>query len=407
MTAKAQAELAEASALNVKEVQSALEEYGLDGWLFYFFHDNDPLAVRILRLAGGHFTRRWFYYIPSHGEPRKLVHRIEQNALDSLPGERTIYLGWRELEEKLQQLLQGQKRIAMQYSPRDAVPYISRVDAGMVELVRSSGAEIVSSADLVQLFEARLSPSQLKTHLVANDLLRKIVLDAFGEVKRTINAGREPNEYEIQQFIMQQFELNGLVTNSPPIVAVNEHSASPHYQPNAREHAPIKKGDFLLIDLWAKKREPADAIYADITWTGFVGTEIPERNREIFAIVAGGRDAGVQFIRDAVQNGRTIRGAEVDDVVRNYISARGYGDYFVHRTGHSIGVEVHANGANIDNLETHDERRLIANTCFSIEPGVYLPEFGVRSEIDVFLGENEVIVGGQPIQTDLIAILAD
>lgn len=393
--------------LDIEAIQKALQQEGVDAWLFYFFHGNDPLATHILGLHESHFvSRRWFYLIPAKGEPRKLVHRIEMDALDTVPGAKTVYLGWRELESKLKELLQSYKRIAMQYSPDNAVPYISRVDAGTVELIRSFGSEVVTSADLVQMFEARWSKSQLDTHLTAVANLRSIVFDAFGEIASCIRANRRVTEFDIQQFISRRYEELGMYSNSPCIVAVNEHSGSPHYQPTADHHCEIKSGDFVLLDIWAKLRNPADAVYADITWTGFVGDAVPQRYTDIFQIVSGARDAAVDFVKRSVNEGRSIHGWEVDDVTRAYIADRGYGEYFVHRTGHSIGLEVHANGANIDNLETKDVRRLIPNTCFSIEPGIYLPEFGVRSEIDLFVGEKEVVIGGSPIQTEVIPILA-
>lgn len=392
--------------LDIAPIQQALKSEGLDAWLFYFFHGNDPLATHILRLSESHFvSRRWFYLIPAVGEPQKLVHRIEMDALDAAPGNKIVYLGWRELEQKLNEILKPHKRIAMQYSANNAIPYISRVDAGTLELIRSIGCDVVSSADLVQMFEARWTPAQLKTHTHAVENLRTIVFDAFSRIASDIRANKKVTEFDIQQFISNRFDELGMVSNSPCIVAVNEHSGSPHYQPTADKHSEIKKGDFVLLDIWAKLKQPADAVYADITWTGYVGESVPQKYTDIFNIVAGARDAAVDFIRKAIAEKRTIHGWEVDDVTRKHIADRGHGENFVHRTGHSIGLEVHANGANIDNLETKDERRLIPNTCFSIEPGIYLPEFGVRSEIDVYISETEVIIGGQPIQTHVIPIM--
>jgi Xaa-Pro aminopeptidase len=392
--------------IDVGAVQQALKEDQLDGWLFYFFHDNDPLATHILGLANGHFvSRRWFYLIPREGSPRKLVHRIEMDALDALPGEKTVYLGWRELHDKLTEVLSGCRNVAMQYSPLNAIPYVSRVDAGMVELIQKAGdLKVVSSADLVQRFEARWTKAQLKSHLAAADHLRTIVFEAFGEIARRVTAEEPCHEYEIQQLISRAFDAQGMITNSPCIVAVNANSGSPHYQPTSERSSPIKKGDFVLLDIWAKLKEPADAVYADITWTGFVGDSVPSKHEEIFQIVRGARDAALTFVGDAHRSKKTVHGWEVDDAARDFITEKGYGKHFVHRTGHSIGLEVHANGANIDNLETKDERRLIANTGFSIEPGIYLDEFGVRSEIDVFLSDDDAIVGGQPIQTTVIPI---
>jgi len=392
--------------LDIPAVQKELKAAGFQGWLFYSFHGSDPLAARILGLAEGHFlSRRWFYFIPAEGQPRKLVHRIEMEALDDLPGERLVYLGWRELEEKLKQILSAGGQIAMQYSPNNAVPYVSRVDAGTVELVKSCGVTVVSSANLVSNFESRLSEQQFKSHWQATENLRKIVFEAFDEIASAIAANRKINEYQLQQFIWQRFSHYGMVSNSPPIVAVNEHSGRPHYQPTEHEHAEIKRGDFVLLDIWAKLKEPADAVYGDITWTGFVGDSVPEKYKRVFDIVSGARDAAVSYIRQAISQREPIQGWQVDDVTRNFINERGHGKDFIHRTGHSIGTEVHGNGANIDNLETQDRRSLIANTCFSIEPGVYLDEFGVRSEIDVYITDNEVIIGGQPIQTEVIPII--
>jgi Xaa-Pro aminopeptidase len=399
--------VSKSSKLDLEAIQRVLSDSNIDGWLFYYFHENDPLALRILKLDQGHFTRRWFYFIPKTGAPKKLVHRIEMEALDGLAGERIVYLGWKELEIKLKELLSGAGKVAMQYSPNNYIPYISRVDAGMIELVQSSGCKVVSSADLVQSFEAVLDDEQLKSHVDAGNALREIIFEAFAEIRRRINAKERVTEYDIQQFIVARFEKNNMTTNSDPIVAVNAHAGSPHYQPNATTFSDIKEDDFVLLDIWAKKKEPANAVYADITWTGFVGQDVPLRYTEIFNIVAGARDAALDFVKEAVANKRTIHGFEVDDVSRNYIAERGHGKDFVHRTGHSIGLEVHANGANIDNLETKDERRIIARTCFSIEPGIYLSDFGVRSEIDVYVGESEVLVAGQPIQTSIIPIMRD
>jgi Xaa-Pro dipeptidase len=336
----------------------------------------------------------------------KLVHRIEMEALDSLPGKKVVYLGWRELGQKLKEILHGVESVAMQYSPENAIPYISRVDAGTVELVRSCGPKVVSSANLVQRFEATWSAGQLQAHLKAVELLRSIVFDAFKEIATRLQAQRKVNEYEIQQFICKRFEEEGLTTNSPPIVAVNEHSGSPHYQPTATSHSEIRKGDFVLLDIWAKLKTPADSVYADITWTGYVGDNVPDQYTKIFDIVRGARDAAVDFVRAGLADKKEMFGWQVDDVTRNYIAERGYREFFVHRTGHSIGLEVHGNGANIDNLETRDERLLMPNTGFSIEPGIYLTEFGIRSEIDVYISDREVTVGGQPIQTEVVPIMS-
>ena len=387
-------------------VQSAIKDEDLDGWLFYFFHDNDPLALSILNLTEGHFTRRWFYFVPKSGQPVKIVHRIEMDALDSLPGEKRVYLGWKQLESVLKEALGNFKEVAMQYSPMNHIPYVSRVDSGIVELVRSCGPSVATSANLVQKFEAVWSKEQLESHVKAAENLRKFVFAAFQFIKERINAGKPVNEYEVQQYICELYEENDMITSSPPIVAVNAHSGLPHYQPNKDTFSQIEKGYFALLDIWAKLKAPHNAIYADITWTGFVGESVPQKYVDIFEVVRGARDAALAFVSEKVGAKSIVHGYQVDDVSRNYITERGYGDKFVHRTGHSICTEVHANGANIDNLETKDEREIIAHTGFSIEPGVYLDEFGVRSEIDAYVGDDEVLVFGQPIQTEIIPILS-
>lgn len=391
----------------IDRIQEQLRAESIDGWLFYFFKNNDPIALSILGLTEGHMTRRWFYYVPAKGEPVKLVHGIELSVLDALPGNKEVYVGWKQLEQKLGDILGDAKTVAMQYSPKNAVPYISRVDAGTIELIRGLGKNVVTSGNLVQAFEASWSESQLQTHIYAVESLRKIVFEAFAEVKRLIKKGEDVNEYDIQQFIMGRFDHYEMTTYSPPIVAVNGHSGLPHYQPSKDEHAPIKKGDFLLLDIWAKRRDVRDAIYGDITWTGYVGTDVPTEFVKIFDIVKGARDAALDHVKDAVSKGEVLHGWQVDEVARTYIRERGYADYFIHRTGHSIGTEVHGNGANLDNLETKDERILIYKHGFSIEPGVYLKEFGVRSEIDVYIEEGKTLVAGGPIQEKIIPILAD
>src|ERR671920_2618389 len=405
---------AAASAGRVADIQRALKDAGLDGWLFYDFRQSDPLAYRILKLDPKQFsTRRWFYFVPASGEPTRINHAIEQGKLDRLPGRKLIYSSWPKLNEQVRDALKtaganGHPRIAMQYSPENAIPYISRVDAGTIELVRSLGAEPVSSADLVQLFEAVWTEGQYRSHITAADNIHNIIQEAFAEVGRRIKADEPVTEYDIQQFMVRRFEeLNMTCNDDHPIVSVNANAASPHYQPSASKFAPIKRGDFLLLDVWAKLKEPG-AVYADQTWTGFVGDDPSEEHVKVFTTVRDARDAAIEFVRDAVAAGRPIRGAEVDDVSRGVIERAGYGQYFTHRTGHSIGEEVHGNGAHIDNLETKDSRKIIPRTCFSIEPGVYLPgNFGVRSEIDLYVGDDRIEVTGQPIQTDLVMVLKE
>ena len=394
------------STQRIAEIQTALQAAQLDGWLFYDFRHSDPLAYRILKLdPHTHATRRWYYFVPATGEPTKIVHRIEDDKLDALPGNRNIYLKWQVQHEYLKNALGTAKRIAMQYSPLNAIPYISRVDAGTIELVRSFEGEVVTSAELVQQFEAVWSPAQKAMHITAAENVHRIIHEAYAEIARGIRGGEAVTEYGIQQFMMGRFADAGMICDAPPIVAVNANSANAHYSPNSERFSPINKGDFVLLDVWAKLNQPA-SVYADLSWTGFVGESVPDQYSRIFDIVAGARDAAVSFITEKVHAGESFRGAEVDDVSRAVIREAGYADRFNNRTGHSIGAEVHGNGANIDNLETPDTRFVVPNTCFSIEPGIYLPgEFGLRSEIDVFVGEDEVLIAGQPIQTAVIPIL--
>lgn len=391
----------------VDAVQQALrEQASIDGWLFYDFRGSDPLSYRVLLLdPSTHVTRRWYYWIPAEGVPRKLLHRIEPHVLDRLPGETDLYVSWEQQRRLLARLLQGRRRIAMQYSPLNAVPYVSRVDAGTIELIRSFGVDVVSSADLIQTFEAVWTDRQLESHQYAAAALRRIVDEAFDHVRDAVTKGRGLTEYGLQQFILARIREAGMVTSSAPIAAVNEHSADPHYGPGPTGSAVITRDNLVLIDLWAKQAA-AGSVYADITWTAFAGREVPSRHREIFDLVRQGRDAALNFVRTQVQGGHRPFGYEVDAVCRNVIHAAGYGDRFVHRTGHSIGEEVHGNGANIDGLETQDTRRLMPRTCFSIEPGIYLPgEFGIRSELDVYVSEREALVFGLPLQRELCPLL--
>jgi len=391
----------------VAEIQQALAEApGLDGWLFYDFRGSDPLAYRVLKLdPARHVTRRWFYWVPSQGTPVKLTHKIEPHVLDELPGEAVHYMSWQSLGACLSRVLGKATRVAMQYSPMNFIPYVSRVDAGTIEQIRGHGVEVVTSADLVQRFEAVWDDRQLASHREAAEVLRRVVDEAFGEVGAAARGRRSMTEYDLQQFILSRFQTHGLVTANPPIAAVNAHSADPHYVPSASGSATIGEGDLVLIDLWGKRAE-AGSVYADITWTGYVGGQVPAKHGEVFAVVREARDAAVDFVKGRVSAGDFPCGWEVDEVSRNVIRNAGYGDKFLHRTGHSIGEEVHGNGANIDNLETQDKRRLLPRTCFSIEPGIYLPgQFGIRSELDVYLSERDAVVYGQPVQTEIIPIL--
>jgi Xaa-Pro aminopeptidase len=391
----------------IHEIQQALQTERIDGWLLYNFRDSNIFATRLLSLPKHiMFTRRYFYYIPAKGEPRKLVHRIEEWNLDALPGGKSIYLSWRSLEAGLQELLSGAKKIAMEYSPRCAIPYVSTVDAGTLELVRSTGIEIASSANLIQFFEARWDDEQLKDNIESASHLHQIVDETFGFIRGKIKLNDTITEYDVQQFMLSEFKKRGLVTSSDPNCSVNANSANPHYEPTKEIHSPLHQGDYVLLDLWAKKDKPR-SVYADITWMGFLGEIVPDEFEKIFQIVKGGRNAALEFIRSSIKTGKIIHGYDVDDAARNYITQHGYGEYFVHRTGHSIGEEVHGNGANMDNLETRDERTIIPQTSFSIEPGIYLRDkFGIRSEIDVYITkDNEVLVTGLPMQEKVVAIL--
>ena len=394
----------------IEAIQQALKDADLDGWLFYSFRGSDPIAANILSMpTEGHMaTRRWFYLVPRSGEPTRILHSIERDVLDHLPGKKIIYLPWQQLHGILKGELTGLTdkrvpRLAMQYSPDAAIPYLSRVDAGTIELIRSFGIDIVTSADLVQRFEAAWNDEQLSMHEEAARGLYASVHEAFAEIGRRMKSDTPTNEYDIQQFIMSRFAERGMITKDPPIVAVNGNSAAPHYGPTREHNSSIKKGDFVLIDLWAKLDKP-NAVYADITWTSFVG-DPPEEVVKVFNVVRDARDAATEFVKESFSSGRKTFGWEVDDVCRAVIQKAGYGDYFIHRTGHNIHTEVHGNGANIDNLETKDERVLIPRTCFSIEPGIYLEgKFGVRSEIDVYVDEKGARVTGGEVQKDLVLI---
>ena len=387
-------------------VQQSLREFGLDGWLFYDFRGSNILARRVLGLdqkpAG---SRRFFYLVPAEGEPRKLVHRIETAALDDLPGRREVYLRWQDLEAGVGQLLTGSRRVAMEYAPRVSNPYVSRVDAGTIELVRGYGVEVVSSGDLIQQFEATWDDAQWRMHLEAENATIAAYDVAWGLIAERVQSGGTVRETEVQSAIMDHFHRHGLTTYSPPIVGVGPHSGDPHYEPVAGRDAEIGRGDLVLVDLWAKVDRPR-AVYSDLTRMGFVADVVPTKYEEIFAIVARARDAAIACVRDAYAAGRPLHGWEVDDAGRRVIDDAGYGAQFIHRIGHNIGQEVHGNGANMDNLETHDERLVLRRTCFSIEPGIYFAEFGVRSEVNVFVdGSGAVHVTGG-LQSQVWPILA-
>jgi Xaa-Pro dipeptidase len=390
--------------MNLDDIQSALREAKLDGWLFYDHHRRDPIAYRVLGISPVMCTRRWYYLIPREGEPAKLVHRIEANNLAGLPGGEERYSSWREQREGLSRLLHGKQRVAMQYSSLNNIPYVGLVDAGTVELVKNCGVEVISSADLVQQFEACWTEEQWQSHLAAGQVVHQAVRTAFAAIRDAVRAGKEISEYDVQQEMMRLFEANGLITDEPPCVAVNVDTANPHYSPLKEASLPIRADDFVLLDVWAKQNKPG-AVYFDITWTGYVGEKVPERYTKVFEVVREARDTAINLVQKSLQAGRIICGYEVDDAARDVITRHGYATFYVHRTGHSIGEDVHGNGANMDNFETHDERRVIARTCFSIEPGIYLHDFGVRSEVNVFTGAREARVTGD-IQNEIVPILA-
>lgn len=388
---------------DISEIQSELRAAKVDGWLFYDFRGRDPIAHRILALPEGMRTRRWFYFVPAKGEPRKLVHRIEGAALDSLPGEKLVYAAHDELDKNLAKLLGRAKTVAMQYSPKNAIPYVSNVDAGTVEMIRSLGRKVVSSGDLVQKFEACWTHGQLESHLAAGLVIDRVVRETFQRAAASVRDKRNLTEYDLKRWILERFEAGGIVTEEGPDVAVNENASDPHYQAEPGKSAPIREGDLLLLDVWGKTKA-ADSVYYDVTWIGFLGAKAPEQHAKIFKVVREARDRAIAFVKSGIAARKTIAGWEVDRVAREVIRKAGYAKYFVHRTGHSIGQQVHGNGANMDSLETKDVRRLIPRTCFSIEPGIYLPEFGIRSEVNMYVGEHEARVTGA-VQTEILALL--
>ena len=381
--------------MELDKIQQEIRNQKLDGWLFFDHHLRDPLAYRVLGLnAAKGPSRRWYYMIPAHGEPIGMEHRIERGQLGSLPGERIAYSSWTEQLAAVRRLTSGMKRVAMQYSPMCAIPYVSNVDGGTLELVRSMGVEIVSSAGLIQVFEARWTAEGLESHLAAGVLVDRARAAAFELIRRRTRDGAPLQEVEVKNFVREEFAKGGLITDSGPIVGVNANASNPHYEPSTEVSAAIRPGDWVLLDMWAKLDKPG-SVYYDITWTAFCGDTPSDEMRNVFSVVTGARDAGIKRVVDAIAAGHPLHGFEVDDAVRGFIDSRGYGSYFTHRTGHSIGEDVHGNGANMDNFETHDDRRVMPWSCFSIEPGVYLPEFGVRSEINMFVGDTEARVTGE------------
>ncbi len=392
--------------MNLPALQSALKERGIDAWLLYDFRHMNPIANRIAGISEDrHTTRRWFGLIPAEGDPRWLHSAIEAHVFEGLPGVKTAFVGWRDLEATLSAMLKGHKTVAMEYSPGNAIPYVARVDAGTIELVRSMGVAVVSSADLVQVFEARWGAEGRASHVRAGQHLGEIATLAHGWVRDAVRQGGTIEEIEIQRRMVQEYAARGLITNGPPIVGRNAHAGNPHFELTRENSGPVGEGDVLLLDLWAK--EPGeDSVYSDITWMAFVGKTVPGDVQHVWDVVMGARDAGIRHVEEGCARGEAIRGADVDDATRAVVQAAGLERYFIHRTGHSIGLETHGNGANIDNLETRDERELITDTGFSIEPGVYQAKFGVRSEIDMYIDPAGRAAVSSPIQRALPALLA-
>ncbi len=389
---------------DIQAIQKALRDEKLDGWLFYDILHRDPIAYRVLGLTDCLAKRRWFYFIPAKGAPRKLVHRIESFTLDSLPGEKMQYAAREEMEKNLPKLLGRAKTVAMQYSPKNAIPSISLVDAGTIEMIRGLKRKVASSANLIQLFEAAWSPEQHESHVAAGRLVDKITRAAFEHAAKLVRSRTAFTEYDLQQWMAAQFRENGLTADSDPIVAVGPHGGDPHYEPKKQGSSPIREGDLLLLDVWGKLAKPG-SVYYDITWMGYLGAKVPEKYAKVFGVARQARDAAVNFVRESIAAGRTVEGWQVDRAARDVIRKAGYGKFFVHRTGHNIGQDVHGAGANMDDLESHDVRRLIPRTCFSVEPGIYTPEFGVRTEVNVYVGEKEAGVTGA-VQSEILPLLA-
>ncbi|MFQ5709325.1 MAG: M24 family metallopeptidase [bacterium] len=392
------------SNINVKGIQDYLKQNQIDGWLIFDFRGQNYVATNFFKMNKERLlTRRWFYFIPQVGQPQLVIHKIERDNFPNPPQQVQYYVSWQELGNHLREMMQGCKKIAMEYSPNGAIPYVSTVDGGTLEFVRALGFEIVTSANLVQYFQCRWTPEQLQSHIRAVKLLDQIKDEAFALIGRRLTNQQTVNEYDVQRFILNSLQDNDLLTDELPIVSVNANASNPHYAPSSNRFSPIKENDFVLIDLFAKERT-ANAVYGDITWVGFAGEGVPEKYSEIFKIVAAARDAGLESLKLAAARGEKIQGWQVDRCVRDYIKKAGYGDYFDHRTGHSLHTKIHGNGVNIDSLETQDEREIIPGLGFTIEPGIYLEEFGVRSEVDVYYDEDGPKVYA-PIQQEVVAIL--
>lgn len=393
--------------MQLERIQEALQEEKLAGWLFYDFRKSNPIAYQVLGLSlNDMYSRRWFYFVPAQGTPTAIISAVESHVLHTLPGERLVFRTWQEMHTYLKNTLPAGARVAMEYSPMNDIPYISRVDAGTVELVRSFGVEVVSSANISQRFVAQLTPEQVESHREAGRRLIAAKDRLFVELGEDLRRAVELNEYQVQQRFLGLIRQSGLDMTDPPIVAVNSNASNPHYKPTSNTYSPVRRGDLVLFDFWARLPQP-DAVVADYTWMAFAGTrdEIPTRQKEIFEIVKTARDTGIAFARERLAAGEPVEARSVDDATRAVIARAGYGDYFLHRTGHSIGFIAHGNGANLDNFETRDERMLLPRTCCSVEPGIYLPEFGVRSEVNLLVLEHDAEVTGVPAQQEIRPLL--
>ncbi len=392
--------------LDVAGIQAALTEDALDGWLLFDFKGSNPIARKVAGLdgQGKMMTRRWFYMIPRAGEPRGLVHAIERHNLDHLPGTVATYSGRESLVRALDTLLAGTSRIAMEYSPGCAIPYLSRLDAGTLEMLRDRGLSVVGSGDLVQRFEACWNEDAIATHRAASASLYRIKDQAYAEVARRLRDHVPTTEFDIQALMLQWFNEEGLTTADEPNVSAQENAGNPHYQPTRDAHRVIRPNELLLLDLWGKQTTPG-AVYADITWVAFTGSVVPDNMARAFDAAANARDASIQTVQRAVRAGDDLRGWQVDRAARGVLEAAGYGPQIWHRTGHSLGEEVHGNGVNMDDYETHDDRRLLPGTGFTIEPGVYFPEFGVRTEINMVVFPDDATVTG-PVQDRIIPLFA-
>ncbi|HEY6266493.1 MAG TPA: M24 family metallopeptidase [Candidatus Acidoferrum sp.] len=389
---------------DITGIQSDLRAAKLDGWLFYDFRGRDPIAQHVLNLPEGMRTRRWFYFVPAKGTPKKLVHKIESQSLAALPGNTLQYAGQDELRKNVKKSLGRARNVAMQYSPKNAIPYVAMVDAGTIELVRSCGVKVVSSADLVQKYEACWTPEQLESHQSAGVAIDRIVRDAFRLAAKSVREKKPLTELDLKNWILKEFEAAGIWTEEGPDIAVNAHASDPHYGPTVESASPIRESDLLLLDVWGKKKTPG-SVYYDVTWMGYLGAKVPDKYAKIFGVVREARDKAVDLIRKSIAAGKPLQGWQVDKAARSVIEKAGYGKYFFHRTGHSLGERVHGNGVNMDGLETHDVRHLIARTCNSIEPGIYLPEFGIRSEVNTYIDEREARVTGA-VQKEILPLLA-